>query len=96
MFGTFSLFWTAVPVELARNHGLSQSQIALFALVGAIGAVAAPIAGRLADAGHTRSMSRCAMLLAILSFLPALFGLPWGVVGLALTGVLLDLSLIHI
>ncbi len=92
MFGTFSLFWTAVPVELARNHGLSQSQIALFALVGAIGAVAAPIAGRLADAGHTRSMSRCAMLLAILSFLPALFGLPWGVVGLALTGVLLDFA----
>jgi predicted MFS family arabinose efflux permease len=54
MFATFSLFWTAVPLELARNHGLSQSQIALFALVGAIGAIAAPIAGRLADAGHTR------------------------------------------
>lgn len=92
MFGTFSLFWTAVPLELSRNHGLSQSQIALFALVGAIGAIAAPIAGRLADAGHTRSMSRLAMLLAILSFLPALFGLPWGVVGLALTGVLLDFA----
>jgi predicted MFS family arabinose efflux permease len=44
MFAAFSLFWTAVPVELARNHGLSQSQIALFALVGAIGAIAAPIA----------------------------------------------------
>ncbi|WP_285961551.1 MFS transporter [Pseudomonas tohonis] len=92
MFGTFSLFWTAVPLELSRNHGLSQSQIALFALVGAIGAIAAPIAGRLADAGHTRGMSRLAMLLAILSFLPALFGLPWGVVGLALTGVLLDFA----
>ena len=37
MFATFSLFWTAVPLELARNHGLSQSEIALFALVGAIG-----------------------------------------------------------
>ena len=43
MFATFSLFWTAVPLELARNHGLSQSQIAIFALVGAIGAIAAPI-----------------------------------------------------
>lgn len=31
MFATFSLFWTAVPLELARNHGLSQTQIAIFA-----------------------------------------------------------------
>ena len=38
MFASFSLFWTSVPVVLAREYGLSQSQIALFALVGAAGA----------------------------------------------------------
>jgi hypothetical protein len=37
MFAAFSLYWTAVPLALAAEHGLSQSQIALFALVGAVG-----------------------------------------------------------
>ncbi|SEP85757.1 Predicted arabinose efflux permease, MFS family [Pseudomonas sp. NFACC02] len=90
MFATFSLFWTAVPLELARNHGLSQSQIALFALIGAIGAVAAPIAGRLADAGHTRVASLCAMLFAALSFLPSLISPLYAVIGMAVTGIVLD------
>ncbi|WP_433736585.1 MFS transporter [Pseudomonas putida] len=90
MFATFSLFWTAVPLELARNHGLSQSQIAIFALVGAIGAIAAPIAGRLADAGHTRIASLLALLFASLSFLPAFIHPAYSVIGLAVTGVVLD------
>ncbi|GAB7529589.1 MFS transporter [Pseudomonas sp. 3A(2025)] len=90
MFATFSLFWTAVPLELARNHGLSQSQIALFALAGAIGAVAAPISGRLADAGYTRQTSLAVLLLAALCFLPALSPLGASVIGLAVTGIVLD------
>lgn len=90
MFATFSLFWTAAPLELARSHGLSQSQIALFALVGAIGAIAAPFAGRLADAGHTRIASLCAMLFAALSFLPGLVESSYAVIAMALTGVVLD------
>ncbi len=90
MFATFSLFWTAVPLELSRNHGLSQTQIALFALIGAIGAIAAPISGRLADAGHTRIVSLGALLFGALSFLPGLVHPAYSVVGLAITGVLLD------
>ncbi|SDS20767.1 Predicted arabinose efflux permease, MFS family [Pseudomonas cedrina] len=90
MFASFSLFWTAVPLELVRNHGLSQTQIALFALVGAIGAIAAPIAGRLADAGHTHRASLLAMVLAVLSFLPAFVHPLYSVIGLAVTGVVLD------
>ncbi|NMX55865.1 MFS transporter [Pseudomonas sp. WS 5146] len=90
MFATFSLFWTAAPLELARNHGLSQSEIALFALVGALGAIAAPIAGRLADAGHTHRASLLAMLFAALSFLPAFMHPLYSVIGLAVTGVVLD------
>ncbi|MBN2993752.1 MFS transporter [Pseudomonas cedrina subsp. fulgida] len=90
MFATFSLFWTAAPLELVRNHGLSQTQIAIFALVGAIGAIAAPIAGRLADAGHTHRASLLAMVLAVLSFLPAFVHPLYSVIGLAVTGVVLD------
>jgi len=90
MFATFSLFWTAAPLELTRHNGLSQTQVAIFALVGAIGAVAAPIAGRLADAGHTHRASLLAMLFAALSFLPALVHPLYSVIGLAVTGVVLD------
>ncbi|WP_431034556.1 MFS transporter [Pseudomonas yamanorum] len=90
MFATFSLFWTAAPLELSRNHGLSQSQIALFALVGALGAIAAPIAGRLADAGHTHRASLLAIVFAALSFLPAFVHPLYSVIGLAVTGVVLD------
>ncbi|MES2102744.1 MAG: MFS transporter [Pseudomonadota bacterium] len=93
MFASFSLFWTAVSLELARRYGLSQSQIALFALVGATGAIAAPLSGRLADAGHSRAATRFALLFGAVSFVPALIhpasGII-GIIGLGVTGVVLD------
>lgn len=92
MFASFSLFWTVVPVELLRHQGLSQNGIALFALAGAIGAVAAPIAGRLADAGHTYRASLVALVLAPLALLPNLFMPELGWLGLVLTAVLLDFA----
>lgn len=92
MFASFSLFWTSVPVVLAREYGLSQSEIALFALVGAAGAVAAPIVGRLADKGYAHQLSLLAKLIAALCFLPSLFELPYGIIVLALTGVFIDFA----
>lgn len=71
LFGAFSLFWTAVPLHLADDFGLSQQGIAWFALAGVGGAVAAPIAGRLADKGWTRRLTGMAMVIAALSFLLA-------------------------
>ena len=61
MFAAFNLFWTAVPLLLAHRFGLGQRGIALFALAGAGGALAAPIAGRLADQGLTEATSAGAM-----------------------------------
>lgn len=87
MFAAFSLYWTAVPMALSGEHGLSQSQIAVFALVGAVGAVAAPLAGRLADAGHARRGSLLALVLAPLALLLGLSAPGFSVVGLALSGV---------
>jgi len=92
MFAAFSLFWTAVPLALSGEFGLTQSQIAIFSLVGAIGAIAAPLSGRLADAGHTRRASQLAMMLGIVSFLPAFIRPVYGVIGLAVTGVALDFA----
>ncbi|WP_053144586.1 MFS transporter [Pseudomonas sp. P97.38] len=91
LFASFSLFWTIAPIELMRNHGFDQTQVALFALVGAVGAIAAPIAGRLADAGHGRKGTRVALLLAPISLLIA--ALPGhGYVGLVACAVLLDFA----
>jgi predicted MFS family arabinose efflux permease len=92
LFAAFSLFWTAVPMELTSHYGLSQSQIGIFALVGALGAVAAPIAGRLADAGHTRIASYVAMVAAAVSFIPGVVGGTGGLFLLALTGIVLDFA----
>ncbi|HUW80524.1 MAG TPA: MFS transporter [Acidocella sp.] len=90
-FAGFSLFWTGVPLLLAQQFHYTQRGIAVFALVGAAGALAAPIAGRLADRGFS-SLGTVAALLAItVAFLLALAGGWWhSVVLLALAGVLLD------
>ena len=90
MFASFSLFWTAAPLELARHYGYSQTRIAGFALIGALGAIAAPIAGRLADAGYTRSGSLIAMVLAAVGYWFVVASPSLGVVALVGTGVLLD------
>jgi predicted MFS family arabinose efflux permease len=92
MFASFSLFWTSVPVELMHRYGLSQSAIAVFALVGAIGASSAPVAGRLADAGHTHRATSIALVVGVLSFLPAMIDPRLGVFGLVVTGVVLDFA----
>jgi predicted MFS family arabinose efflux permease len=92
MFASFSLFWTAIPIELTRHYGLTQTQIGIFALIGAIGATSAPIAGRLADAGHTVPATLTALLLAALAYLPVIMHPAWGVGALVVTGVLLDFA----
>lgn len=69
LFGSFSLFWTTVPLRLADEYGMSQQGIALFALVGVAGAIAAPIGGRLADRGLTREITLGAIVTAVVSFL---------------------------
>ncbi len=69
LFGAFSLFWTVTPLVLASPaFGLSQTGIAIFALVGMAGAVASPIAGRLADAGHTLPATAVALILGMMAF----------------------------
>jgi predicted MFS family arabinose efflux permease len=70
LFAAFSLFWTTVPLWLAGpRFGLSQGGIGLFALAGVAGAIAAPIAGRVADRGWTRAATAFAMLSAMVAFL---------------------------
>jgi predicted MFS family arabinose efflux permease len=93
-FAAFSLFWTVTPLVLAGPaFHLSQAGIAVFALVGVAGAIASPIAGRLAD----RNLSRPATGLGILSVAIAFLithlapeGSRIGLVLMGLAAVLLD------
>ena len=91
MFGAFSAFWTSIAYELIDAHHLSQLQIALFALVGAAGAVAAVVAGALGDRGYGRALRGLTTVLAAAALVLA--GLGQGsVILLACAAVLLDLA----
>ena len=96
MFGAFSVFWTASPLLLlGPDYGLNQAQVAIFALVGAAGAVSAPLTGRWADRGWSRIGSLIAMGVAALSFLLSRLAPAHSMAGVALlaaSGVLLDFS----
>lgn len=96
MFGAFSLFWTTTPLLLAGpDYLLSQSGIALFALAGVAGAIAAPVAGQLADRGLTRPATIGAMLSVISAFAITHVSAPGSHLALALlvlAAVLLDLG----
>ena len=85
MFGAFSVFWTVTPLLLASPaYGLSQRDIAWFALAGVAGAIAAPISGRVADRGWTRPATAFCMVLGLLSFVPTLGAAAGGTVNLGI------------
>jgi len=94
MFASFSMFWTTTPLLLAGpEFHLSQADIALFALAGVAGAIASPIAGRVADKGWTRPATAVAMLCAATAFLLthiAPSGSHWALALLVVAAILLD------
>jgi predicted MFS family arabinose efflux permease len=96
LFAAFTLFWTAVPLHLAADLGLTQLGIALFALAAVAGAVVAPLAGRIADAGQARpGLARRgrlgALALGAASFPIGLLGHGGVAIGaLVVSGILLD------
>ncbi|TVY04007.1 MFS transporter [Paenibacillus cremeus] len=96
VFGTFSLFWTTVPLVLTSPaFHFTQKEVALFALVGVMGAIAAPAAGRLADRGWVRPATGWALAIVILSGLLPLVvpsGSAIAVPILVVAAILLDLG----
>ena len=85
------MFWTGVPLVLMHQFGFTQRGIAVFALVGAAGAFSAPVAGYLADRGHSQITTIICLLGVAAAFLIAWAGLAvHSVVVLGLAGIVLD------
>jgi len=93
LFASFTLFWTMTPILLAGPlFQFSQQDIALFTLAGAIGVIAAPIAGRMADSGHTKIGTGFSIASVAVAFLLAQIGGHGSLVALVMAGILLDLG----
>ncbi|WP_295989959.1 MFS transporter [Rugamonas sp.] len=96
LFGAFSVFWTAVPLWLSGpQFGLTQRGIAWVALAGVAGAIAPPLAGRMADRGLSRRGTGLAMLAVIVAFAVTALARGASPVGLGLivfAAILLDFA----
>ena len=70
LFGAFSAFWSTLIFQLMTPPFHYGSRIAgLFGLIGAAGAAAAPVMGRLADRRGARTTLALSLLITALSFL---------------------------
>lgn len=91
MFAAFNLFWTAAPLALIHRFHFTQNDVALFALAGAGGALAAPIAGRLADHGLAWWTSFAALAIITAGFVGAIPAVAVGsVIAFAVAAILID------
>jgi predicted MFS family arabinose efflux permease len=96
----FSLFWSAVALRLARApFGFDQRAIALFALVGAVGAAVTPVVGWAGDRGWSRATTVASHVAIVAAFaLAAWAGVPDGgaalvpVILMAASAILLDVG----
>lgn len=66
---SFSVLWTALTFLLAGSpYGWPESAIGLFGLAGAVGALTATVAGRLADRGYVQIVSGAGTVLLVASW----------------------------
>jgi predicted MFS family arabinose efflux permease len=93
LFAAYSLFWTSVPLVLSgASFGLSQREIALFAVSAITGTIAAPVAGRLADAGKAMLATGVGLGLAAAAFAMAWVATDGALWLLVLSAIVLDIG----
>jgi predicted MFS family arabinose efflux permease len=92
IFAAFTLFWTVLAFRLEQPpYGLGADVAGLFGIVGAIGVVAAPLSGQIADRYGSTPVVLTAAALTSLSWM--VFGMSEALLGLALGVVLLDFAM---
>lgn len=97
-FAQFGVFWTTMVLLLSEApFNFSSATIGLFGIVGASGALAAPLVGKIGDKGSSRIVIGYGILLMLLSFIVFYFSAE-SIVGIVIGIVLIDIGIqaIHI
>jgi predicted MFS family arabinose efflux permease len=90
-FACFSAFWTTIVFLLKQNFDMGASVAGEFGLVGAFGAIAAGLMGRLSDKMDAYKLSAFTLFLILLSFVVFLFS-GHSIAGLIVGVILLDMG----
>ncbi len=90
-FACFSAFWTTLVFLLKENFHEGSDVAGLFGLVGAFGAVAAGLMGRLSDKMDAYKLSFFTLLLVVLSFVVFIFS-GHSIIGLVIGVIIMDMG----
>ena len=97
-FAQFGAFWTTMVLLLSGDpFNFNSATIGLFGIVGASGALAAPLVGKIGDKGSSRVVVGYGCLLMLISFGIFYFSIA-SVIGLAIGIVFVDIGIqgVHI
>ncbi|ASU36422.1 MFS transporter [Mucilaginibacter xinganensis] len=90
-FACFSAFWTTIVFLLKQNFDMGSSVAGEFGLVGAFGAIAAGLMGRLSDRMDAYKLSGFTLLLILISFIIFIFS-AHSIIGLIIGVIVMDMG----
>lgn len=92
MFGSFSIFWTALVFLLeSKVYNMGSKEAGFFGLVGIVGALAAPVVGKVADKKTPRFAVGFAIIFSTIAYV-CFWGMGYKIYGLVIGVILLDLG----